>query len=229
MPTHHVFFCLGRKDADSDILPFLYSRAPISKVIGYLPANIPRILINRTIVHPPEQTSDDDDNDNEDSSDEGDEDEKEFRDGYVFDAYLLGFCDDVTRALGKKLFSDDADTETDSDRGELLATVLKESNNYEDDSSYDAADWGGVQVPEERVFLFPGALAPTDAAEEISYREIAHCDNCDCRIAGTIQKCVSCFDYDLCQKCFPVVSKTHFDGTHHFSAEAAISSSDSRV
>ena len=197
-----------------------HSRAPISKVISYLPANIPRILINRGIAHPPEQFEKDSVN----SSDESDDDEKEFRDGYVFDAYLLGFCDDVTRALGKKLFSDDADTKKESDRGELLATLLEHDEDNEDDCSYSAADWDGVNVPKERVFLFPGALAPTEASEETTYREIAHCDNCSRRITGTIQKCVSCFDYDLCQKCFPTVSKTHFDGTHHFAAEAAVSS-----
>lgn len=203
------------------ILCLQFASAPISKVIGYLPANIPRILINRTIVHPPEQTGDDADN-------ESDDDEKEFRDNYVFDAYLLGFCDDVTRAIGKKLFSSDGDDEAKSetvDRGELLATVLENNNgadDSEDESSYNASDWTNVKVPHQRVFLFPGALAPAEAAEEVTYREVAHCDGCSKRIEGTIQKCVTCFDYDLCQKCFPTLSKSHFDGLHSFAEETAV-------
>jgi len=190
-------------------------------VIAYLPANIPRILINRTIVHPPEQ--------HEDSSDsDSDDEEKEFRENYVFDAYLLGFCDDVTRALGKRLFSVDDEVKSETvDRGELLSVVLEnhtknEDEDGEDDSSYCADDWVGVEVPKERVFLFPGAQAPAEVgAEEVSYQEVAHCDGCSKRIVGTIQKCVSCFDYDLCSKCFPVLSKSHFDGEHNFTKERA--------
>jgi len=172
-------------------------------------------------VHPPEQIEDDDD-----SSTDSDDDEKEFREGYVFDAYLLGFCDDVTRAIGKKLFLEEDETKSETvDRGELLSTVLDSGagGDSEDDSSYTASDWLNVEVPQNRVFLFPGALAPEDAAEEVSYREVAHCDGCSKRIQGTIQKCATCFDYDLCQKCYPAVSKTHFDGQHSFTAEPAVS------
>lgn len=189
-------------------------------MIDYLPANIPRILINRTIVHPPAPTVDE--HDDESNSREG---QKDFREGYVFDAYLLGFCDDVTRALGKKLFSAEAESETDiSDRGELLSTVLKKTNeNDDDESSYNGDEWIGVDVPKERVFLFPGALAPAESdAEEVSYQEVAHCDGCAKRIQGAIHKCVTCFDYDLCQKCFPALSNSHFDGKHNFTTEAAV-------
>lgn len=71
----------------------------MSKVIGYMPSNIPRILINRTIVHPKtsskaaqrRETS-------HDSCDDDSEDDIDFRDGYMFDACLLGFCDDVSTA-----------------------------------------------------------------------------------------------------------------------------------
>jgi len=175
-------------------------------------------LINRTIVHPPDQAKDDDDSISSDSAGH------EFRSDYVFDAYLLGFCDDVTRALGKKLFPNleetaiDASSGGDTEEGELLATLL-ECNG--DDSSYAVEGWESVQVPADRVFLFPGAQAPTGTAEEIAYREIAHCDGCSVRIAGTIRKCSSCFDYDLCQQCYPILSTTHYNGTHHFAVEAA--------
>lgn len=217
---------LRERVSTSYIFFYILSRAPISKVIDFLPANIPRILINRTIVHPPEQCEDDDDSDSDD-------DEKEFRESYVFDAYLLGFCDDVARALGKRLFSLDDGVKSETvDRGELLATVLEnrdenkddddDGDDGQDDSSYCAGDWIGVEVPKERVFLFPGAQAPAEiGAEEASYQEIAHCDGCSHRIAGTIHKCVTCFDYDLCQKCFPILSKSHFDGEHNFTMETA--------
>jgi hypothetical protein len=197
--------------------------APISKVIEYLPRNIPRILINRTVVHPST------------ASTEGDDNEKEFRENYVFDAYLLGFCDDVTRALARQLFKKHSDTPDSKKRqrrrknngqqhdssygGRLLTTVLKG-----EDEEYDAEDWSGaISVPPERVLLFPGAVASKDdtTSSELTYREIAHCDGCSKRIRGVIQKCVACFDYDLCQKCFPSLSKTHHGGKHTFSADPA--------
>ena len=238
----------------------LYS-APMSKVIGYMPANIPRILINRTIVHPKtstvEKSSDSDDDDDED---------RDFRDDYVFDAYLLGYCDDVTRVLAKKLFATDTrdgTTELNNEKNQtfcqLLATVRQrgadkstsddhsahndededdnnDHNNSDDDSvqppeMFKAEDWSFCKVPEERVVLFPGAEPSAgtgygddgmeDDNSEMTFREIAHCDGCAKRIEGTIQKCVDCFDYDLCQKCFPKLSKSHYNGQHLFAAEPA--------
>ncbi len=182
---------------------------PMSKVIEFLPPDIPRILINRTVVHPPVTTSTT--GDDKDTCEEND-----WRKNYVFDAYLLGFCDDVTRALAKVLFSDsEKPKETD---GKLLAAVSEE-----DDEVYQRKDWESFGVPADRVFLFPGAVASksNDAAEELTYQEIAHCDGCTKRIFGTVQKCVQCFDFDLCERCYPVVSKTHHKGQHTFSAEPA--------
>jgi hypothetical protein len=176
-----------------------------------LPPGIPRILINRTIVHPSTRSTD------------STEDEKDPRDDYVFDAYLLGFCDDVTRSLAKKLFNDDVpQTPVEKKKrgkpvGRLLSKVLKG-----EDTEYDAEDWESLAVPPERVLLFPGAQASHgDSTEELTSREIAHCDGCSKRIKGTIQKCIACFDYDLCQKCFPSLSKIHHGGKHTFSTEPA--------
>lgn len=185
---------------------FFACSAPISKVIGYLPPNIPRILINRTIVSPAHTVDPDSD----------DEEEQDFRDDYIFDAYLLGFCDDVTRALGKELLSTSCET-SEAKEGKVLAALSDE------DELYNAEDWKSTGVPPERVFLFPGAQASsgTDASSDPTYQEIAHCDGCSKRIVGTIRKCVACFDYDLCTKCFPALSKMHYDGKHHFAAEAA--------
>ena len=227
--------------------------APISKVIGYLPGNIPRILINRAIVHPPKsnvEASDDNDSD--------DDEERDFREDYVFDAYLLGYCDDVTRLLAKKLFSTDTrDGEGDKPEQsqtfcQLLSTVRERSSNKaeldgaasengeNDDADEDhivepemfkAEDWAFCKVPDERVVLFHGAEPSVgsgygddgeeDANSEVTFREVAQCDGCSKRIEGIIQKCVDCFDYDLCQKCYPKISKTHYNGEHVFAAEPA--------
>jgi Zinc finger, ZZ type len=85
----------------------------MSKVISYLPSNIPRILINRTIVHPTNSNSKNEKEDEGQERESDDDTEKDFRSGYMFDAYLLGFCDDVTRLLAKRLFADDVvDTTT---------------------------------------------------------------------------------------------------------------------
>jgi hypothetical protein len=208
-------------------------RAPISKVIGYLPPNIPRILINRTIVHPAHKTVDE-------NCIEDDDEEEEFREDYVFDAYLLGFCDDVTRALAKVLFSS-ASSEEDTAKpsaqedtattGHLLASLMKNVDKTNKDDRGDGGeeqlhkpqDWSSVQVPHERVFLFPGAIPPAGSNDDdITYREIAHCDGCSQRIQGTIHKCICCFDYDLCTKCYPGLSKKHYNGKHDFASEAAV-------
>lgn len=122
-------------------------------MIGFLPPNIPRILINRTIVAPPLSEEQDDD----------DEEETDFRDSYVFDAYLLGFCDSVVRALVRQLFAAAAATTSDepttTPQGELLSTVLDEEGTMEDDSPFadTLEDWKTITVPRERVFLFAGA------------------------------------------------------------------------
>lgn len=150
-----------------------YCSAPISKVIEYLPPNIPRILINRTVVHPsttPAEVDDDDEND--------DDTEKEFRESYVFDAYLLGFCDDVTRALARQLFkppetptttpdskkrrrttkADKQQQQQDSNVygiGRRLTTVLKG-----EDDELDAKDWRAITVPPNVSSCFLGRWPP---------------------------------------------------------------------
>jgi hypothetical protein len=191
-------------------------------VIDYFPQNIPRILINRTVVHPAAAGA---------SLDE--ESESDFRNKYVFDAYLLGFCDDITRALAKQMFKEkttDAAAKKNSKanktrtkktqtkqrqqqehRGRLLSTVLRGK-----DEDLNAEEWADVTVPPERVLLFPGALPSKDGVSEVKYQEIAHCDGCTKQIRGDIWKCINCFDFDLCQACFPKISKSHFGGKHSF-------------
>lgn len=199
--------------------------APISKVIRYLPPDIPRILINRSVVHPPlaDMLMDDQEGSDQDE-------EKDFREGYVFDAYLLGFCDDINRVLARSLFCDEEndtlECPSSSTAGQLLAVVTSRQDNAECDI-HSFRDWKDVKVPHNRVFLFPGALPPplkcggSDDASILSYREVAHCDGCSKRIEGTIRKCLSCFDYDLCMSCYPTLYKKHFKGKHVFASEAA--------
>jgi hypothetical protein len=196
--------------------------APISKVIRYLPPDIPRILINRSIVHPPSPEI------LTDVQDERDQiDEKDFREGYVFDAYLLGFCDDIIRVLARSLFcAETNDAIKYKTEGELLSVVTSKKEEAKCDIHL-IEDWKCVTIPHNRVFLFPGALAPplksgnSDDASTFSYREVAHCDGCSKRIEGIIRKCLSCFDYDLCTTCYPTFHKKHFKGKHVFASEAA--------
>ena len=194
------------------------SVAPISKVIEYLPRNIPRILINQTIVHPKTASIDCQ--------------EEDFRQNYVFDAYLLGFCDDVTRALGKQLgLGSNIETKKENEKdkkGIKEEPVVATRYASETGAKLLTGDerWREITVPNERVLLFPGAL-PLGAKQEPqgatipteAFHEIAHCDGCSKQISGPIFKCSKCFDYDLCQSCYPKISKKHCDGKHSFRKE----------
>jgi len=178
------------------------SVAPMSKVIQYLPPTIPRILINRTVVHAPAHV-----NEGSDDDDNSDEDEEDFRENYTFDSYLLGFCDDVTRAVVKQI-----KTKKSSDEGKLLSTLSK------DDDVFLVDDWQSTNIPHNRILLFPGAMSTKDD-DDLTYTEVAHCDGCEQEIAGAIHKCVQCFDYDLCHACYPKLRKTHCKGKHAFTKE----------
>jgi hypothetical protein len=195
--------------------------APISKVIDYLPKSIPRILINRNIAHPPSSSA---------HGQQQVDEEEEFRDNYVFDAYLLGNCDDVMRALGKLLFDDP----NPDDSNELPPPTML--SDTADEALLDR--WNAVKVPKDRVVLFPGAEPPpplqrplsttappksTSTVDGVDRMVLgATCDNCAADIHDVIQTCRVCFDYDLCRDCYPVASLTHFDGTHQFQSEAAV-------
>jgi NAD-dependent SIR2 family protein deacetylase len=174
------------------------SVAPMSKVISYLPPSVPRILINRNVVDAPHVVNVDDDED----------EDEEFRENYTFDAYLLGFCDDVTRALVKEMNT----VSGTSDDGKLLAAL---ENN---DPIFSLDDWQSNTIPSDRIFLFPGAMHKSDD-DDLTYTEVANCDGCEEEIIGAIRKCVQCFDYDLCENCYPALSKTHHNGSHTFAIE----------
>lgn len=176
------------------------SVAPMSKVIQYLPPSIPRILINRNVVKAPSYVDDDDEDDDE---------EPEFRENYTFDAYLLGFCDDVTRSMVKEMKSGSDDG---SGGGKLLAAL------QENDDIFSPEDWVSTCIPKDRVLLFPGAMQDNNT-DDLTYTEVAHCDGCEQEIKGNIHKCVQCFDYDLCKACYPKLRRKHFGGKHSFAVE----------
>mmetsp|Transcript_43283 Transcript_43283/g.79209 ORF Transcript_43283/g.79209 Transcript_43283/m.79209 type:complete len:435 (-) Transcript_43283:366-1670(-) len=68
------------------------SVAPMSKVVGFLPPDIPRFLINRNIVRLPKVSGEDDE--------------------HLFHVCLLGNCDDVVKTLEQKMKGKDSQTES---------------------------------------------------------------------------------------------------------------------
>eukprot|EP00548_Thalassiothrix_antarctica_P011315 CAMPEP_0194152266 /NCGR_PEP_ID=MMETSP0152-20130528/51629_1 /TAXON_ID=1049557 /ORGANISM="Thalassiothrix antarctica, Strain L6-D1" /LENGTH=493 /DNA_ID=CAMNT_0038856653 /DNA_START=106 /DNA_END=1584 /DNA_ORIENTATION=- len=152
------------------------SVAPMSKVIQYLPPNIPRILINRTIVSAPPLAKHDED-----------EEEPEFREKYTFDAYLLGFCDDVTRALVQETKLGGGIKRKTNIEGQLLSDVLEKK---ERNTTTAAVCWETTTIPNRRVLLFPGVSVPDEEPDETTtYIEVAHCDGCQEKISSKIWKC----------------------------------------
>lgn len=201
----------------------------MSKVIQYLPTTIPRILLNCSVVHPPMETSCDVGESNND--DQSEDEVPEFRDGYCFDAHLLGYCDNVTRRLVDGIKQPRSDVEQNDSAGKLLSRIHQDSKDNNDndgsngDNTFDAALWGQhTTVPFDRVLLFPGAVCSTkpSTSSKETYTEVAHCDGCSKVIQGTLWKCLQCFDYDLCVDCHPKLGKDHFDGKHKFTKEILI-------
>uniref|UniRef100_A0A7S2LGK9 Protein acetyllysine N-acetyltransferase n=1 Tax=Leptocylindrus danicus TaxID=163516 RepID=A0A7S2LGK9_9STRA len=167
------------------------SVSPMSKVLRYLPPSIPRILINRNEVVLPKMCADEIDSD----------DEEDTRDGYIFDASLLGNCDDVVKGI-------------------MCALAWKIEEGLESTTLAEpcGSDTGLTEVV-GRNYFFPGALVVS--LEEDEYEEeIVHCDGCRKKIAtNVVMKCTQCFDFDLCYECFPKVSKKHYRGRHKFKSE----------
>ncbi len=94
-----------------------------------------------------------------------------------------------------------------------LAILPKEINTDQDTS------WLKNQPP-QTVLLFNGAITNTIADEAIQ-KLVVFCDGCKREICGSIHCCKTCFDYDLCDDCFPSLSLAHADGSHEFGIEEA--------
>jgi len=239
-------FDADRNKADAIIvIGTSLSVAPVSKMVEGLPRSIPRILINRTIVapkhHPTVVAA---------TTIEGDntikEEMEDFRNGYTFDVCLLGYCDTVTAALAKVM--DDVEERQQSQKKKRNCGVGKEGRDSNKKSTLlqMVLDEGTVLVghaasqtnnghistndqiqnAKNRILLFPGAIIDDEysigknQSDVVSCTEVAHCDGCQDIIKGNIMKCVDCFDFDLCEKCYhPVVIDEHCKGTHTFIVE----------
>ena len=167
----------------------------MSNVVGFLPENIPRILINRDIVQVRKSSTQDS------------------QDGFcIWDACLLGNCDAVTQAMKDKLSKTDSAATTSAEHkphsGRLIAT---------DDNGNGL--WLKKQ-PRESILLFEGALlSATNEKDEVAPPQnvmVVHCDNCENEIKGNIFCCKTCFDYDLCGSCYPKIRQQHAGGQHEF-------------
>ena len=235
-----------RKKADAVIvIGTSLSVAPMSKIIEYLSPAIPRILINRMIVVPKhgsycegvmkgvgkDNKSSCDDGDNDDNDDDVHTNCTDHRDNFVFDACLLGNCDEVTKSLieliDKKKTKEDIylrnRIETSKSAQQNDFSVLSNLDEYKEELNMESL----FRHPHDRIFIYPGAcLARKDAnaddsdvSKEIVLDEVVHCDGCSEVVKNTIMKCADCFDYDLCKDCYPTFSKSHFQGNHKFVTE----------
>lgn len=240
--------CLESDRSKADALIVIgtsLSVSPMNKVIQYLRPSIPRILINRNIVIPKNMTIDDDSL--------NDANEKDHRTGYIFDAILLGFCDEITRAFAyimqnqqdetrnEKLHSNlNNETTPKTERaikpasGKTSARLLPFHSDecvLLSETKLENLDQKSLHNhPVERIILFPGAKldVPVDNEDTI-YHEVVNCDGCHKVIKGDIMRCTTCFDFDLCSMCHSKLSKTHFDGSHKFLVEKQSKSVDSKL
>lgn len=214
------FFIVGIFTLKNDLTllclwSWLNASAPMSKVVTYLRCEIPRILINRTIVRVP--TSE--------------------HSNFLFNACLLGNCgeisvnascqqqckvpttnnsqkigndsDDVVEALGAKMRRIEITTKTSPD--------------------LDCIDSGNLMLSgeswlrnnaKECILLFPGAkVTHSNVSISNQLREIVHCDSCQLVVEGSLYCCKVCFDYDLCPTCYPTAVLTHANGKHEFRVE----------
>lgn len=206
------------------------SVSPMNTVIKFLKPNIPRILINRNIVVPK--------NINHENNGSSDEDEVDHRNGYIFDAVLLGFCDEITRAFAfimqnkcsnmKKVGSNLIATKdlkflTKHNRTAKLfpfhsddCKLLSQAHEILESLNEKYL----LRHPIERIILFPGAKFDSAVEDDdVSYVEVVNCNGCHKEIDGQIMTCSVCFDYDLCKKCHRTLKRSHFDGTHKFHLE----------
>ncbi len=235
-----------RKKADAVIvIGTSLSVAPMSKIIEYLSPSIPRILINQKIVVPKHgvygedggRKMNDSDVNHVDADADADQDsssngnEKDHRTGYIFDACLLGNCDEVTTSL-MNVMKIPKSCATVA-KHESITTSQKKKKNMKYDEFEILMNIPELkeQVSEKmlfrhpycRIILFPGAmLGPSkedndgistktvagnknendESLNDIVYKEVVHCDGCQSVIEETVMKCSNCFDFDLCMECY---------------------------
>lgn len=169
----------------------------MSKLVGFLPDHIPRILINRDVVQVMK------------SSPQNNKTQEDF---CLFDACLLGNCDAVTKAIKDKISKTDNAITSAADEHHFGRFVA--DNN--------SGTWLKNQ-PRESVLLFEGALLSATTKVEAALppqNMVIHCDHCENEIKGNVYCCKTCFDFDLCEDCYLKVKLTHADGKHEFEFES---------
>lgn len=177
----------------------------MSKVVHYLRSDIPRILINRTIVQIPKVSNNEDDG------------------CLLFHTCLLGDCDVIVEALSHRMQS----RHCSGNEGKGITTTLGGVNHDSQHCFIQRGDgaWGHVQ-PKESILLFEGAelvninntvalVVPSTTTTTLS-QTIAHCNECQDEIQGQIYNCKTCFDYDLCSVCYTNPQVIHANGKHEF-------------
>ena len=153
--------------------------APISKVMGWLPHDIPQILINMDVVHPPRATTD------------------------GFDVSLIGEADVVVAYLAAAMKIDINDRNEDEEKD-----VEKSKSDVVARGPDVVVSRGAVWAPQASMGTSDGkkfvdtaaGLLSKDAADLIVHTTVT-CDVCSKDCGVDVFVCQTCFGYDLCSFC----------------------------
>ncbi|CAM9244254.1 unnamed protein product, partial [Choristocarpus tenellus] len=188
--------------------------APVSRILHYMPRDVPQVLINRELVHPLKSMSD------------------------GFDLHLLGDCDTVVNhicdRLGWKLpGGDTACSRVGAGEGGRKMEGVKGKGKgkqrvrgqVEGEHRRDNIEEGEPPPP---VFIPPNSFVFASGAkgaggsfdgnlvaactkekrgkegeeeEEEEFEEVVTCDACDKVVEGAVYSCRECFGFDLCGQC----------------------------
>ena len=176
--------------------------APISKVMGWLPHEIPQILINYEVVAPPRATSD------------------------GFDVSLIGEADVIVAHLAAAMGLDierggppgDMEGGTPGDKGDSIGDIAGtatsgsgavHSNGVAARGPDAVVERGAVWAPEAsrnqadgELFVRRAAELLTKDAADVLMVETVTCDACTDLCGSDVWACQACFGYDLCGRCF---------------------------
>ena len=158
----------------------------MSNVVGFLPDNIPRILINRDIVQVKR------------GSQTNGKDANNF---CLWDACLLGNCDAVTKAIVEGGPYHLGRLVTDDNNGMCLKNQPRESILL-----FEGATLSAVNGEDD------GASSQNNNNNVLVHCDNCGNEIKD----NIIYSCKSCFDYDLCGQCYPKIKQLHADGRHEF-------------
>lgn len=154
-----IFIIIGCQDLPHLSL-FSMNSAPMSRVVDYLPPDIPRILINRNIVTVPKQST------NEQAG------------SFTFHACLLGNCDDVVKALEAKMKGGDDEESTDNqnESNRLVTSNEKWLQNQPKESVllFTGAVISGTKEPETQQKL----VVHCDECQNVIEGKIYCCKTC---------------------------------------------------